>query len=49
MANYSPRLRFAGRPSLPLRGKEGERIDWFLTLFSAEGEERVAGEAWRGE
>ena len=37
----SPRLRCTGRPSLPLRGKEGERFFLFFDPLSAAGEERV--------
>ncbi len=52
----SPRLRFAGRPSLQLRWKEGRDI-WILVVFisnfatplSAEGEERVSSAAMTGE
>ena len=37
--DYSPRRRYAGRPSLPLRGKEG----WESSLIplSTVGEEKV--------
>jgi len=35
----SPRLRFAGRPSLPLYGKEGRKF-FFQIPLSAVGEER---------